>query len=356
MELPRSVVDQVERAEKLQKALMQEKPQGSQNVAADTKDVQTEQGAGNERDTSQAQNTGQPGGNDDHTRETGGTQKTEEQSQSTEQDHNAQKAQGVEDGDWKQRYFSLQGKYKAEVPLLQNQNRELQKALGELQEQVRKLSQEQSDKAFDADLEKFTEYGDEFAELAKTLKQMQEENSSLKQIVAQLQGDFSSGFQQQTQTDYDLYLGQVKTKLVEMGTNYETINYDPGFLAYLQEKPQGAEHTRHELLLDAEQRLDLYTTISIFKDYLQTTKTNSQSHDQSREDKPKPNIQPPPVNTGADNETQGGTKGKIWTREEISQFYRDKTAGVYRGEKGREKAAAIEADIFAAQTQGRIAS
>ncbi len=353
MELPQSVIDQVKKANELQKALQQEKSQETQDVAADTKEAQTEQKQ-EDRDTSQVQDAGQSGENNDHT-QTSGTETTEGQSQNTDQDHNAQKGQDAEDADWKQRYLSLQGKFNSEVPLLQNQNKKLQEVVGELQEQVSKLSQEQSDKAFDADLEKFTEYGDEFVELAKTLKQMQAENNSLKQTVAQLQGDFSSGFQQQTQADYELYLGQLKTKLVEMGTNYETINYDPGFLAYLQEKPQGSEHTRHEFLLDAEQRLDLYTTVSIFKDYLQT-KTNSQSTAQTRAEKSKPNIQPPPVNTGADTTVAAGPKGKVWTRDEISRFYKDKTSGFYDGEKGRQKAAEIEADIFAAQTQGRIAS
>ncbi len=352
MNLPQNVVEQVKKAEELQKTLQMEAQQ-TQNPAADENDIQTEtddkgQEAGQKENVSQeTQDKGQ-------TQETGGHDRPQKQ-QTDGQEHGVQKDQNAKDGDWKQRYLTLQGKFNTEVPLLQSQNKKLQEVVGDLQEQVSKLSQEKSDKAFDADLEKFTEYGDEFAELAKTLKQMQSENNALKQTVAQLQGDFSSGFQQQTQADYDLYLGQVKTELMELGTNYEAINYDPGFLAYLQEKPQGSEHTRHEFLLDAEQRLDLYTTVSIFKDYLQT-KTNSQSTSQAREEKPKPNIQPSPVNTGADTTTAAGPKGKVWTRDEISRFYKDKTSGFYNGEKGRQKAAEIEADIFAAQTQGRIAS
>ncbi len=172
MDLPQSVIDQVKRAKELQKALQHEKPQETLDVAADTKDVQTEQEQENRRDTSQAQDAGQLSENNDHTQKTGGTETTGERSQNTGQDHSAQKAQGAEDGDWKQRYFSLQGKYKAEIPLLQTQNRDLQKTVTELQEKVNKLRQEQTSKDFDADLEKFTEYGDEFVELSKTLKRM----------------------------------------------------------------------------------------------------------------------------------------------------------------------------------------
>ncbi len=123
----------------------------------------------------------------------------------------------------------------------------------------------------------------------------------------------------------------------------------------MQEKPRGSEHSRHEFLLDAEQRLDLFTTISIFNDYLQTTKKLQSTQDGPKE-KPRPNIQPPPVNTGTESTDQAGNKGKVWSRAEISKFYKDKTNGFYAGEEGRKKAAEIEADIFAAQMQGRIAS
>jgi hypothetical protein len=54
---------------------------------------------------------------------------------------------------------------------------------------------------------------------------------------------------------------------------------------------------------------------------------------------------PPPV----EEET-----GKIYTRAEVTQFYRDKREGKYRGKEGEAKARVIELDLAAASREGRI--
>jgi hypothetical protein len=49
---------------------------------------------------------------------------------------------------------------------------------------------------------------------------------------------------------------------------------------------------------------------------------------------------------------QDGAGKRVWTRAEIAQFYRDKSAG--RFAKREAHAKKLEEDIFAAQREGRV--
>jgi hypothetical protein len=52
--------------------------------------------------------------------------------------------------------------------------------------------------------------------------------------------------------------------------------------------------------------------------------------------------------------TQDGSGKRVWSRAEISKFYKDRQDGKYATPSKKDEGLRLEADIFAAQREGRI--
>ena len=96
--------------------------------------------------------------------------------------------------------MTLQGKFNAEVPRLQQDNQRLNGLVDGLQREVERLkslvetSQTRQDNGVQSqstiDANAFDDYGPEFSNLAKTVTMLQAENTKLKQQVSNMSGDF----------------------------------------------------------------------------------------------------------------------------------------------------------------------
>jgi len=254
---------------------------------------------------------------------------------------------------YKQKYLTLQGKFNAEVPRLQQDNQRLNGLVDGLQREVERLkslvetSQTRQDNGVQSqstiDANAFDDYGPEFSNLAKTVTMLQAENTKLKQQVSNMSGDFQMQQQSQKQAAYNSYMSQVVSHVGALGRDFNQLNRDTDFLNWLRQWPEG--ESRQDKLRRAESNMDLVATKEIFDTYLGLAQAPAQ--------RPKPNIQPKTANPEP-YRTPPGTipTGKFWTRADIKAFHDQKLRG---GFKGREaEADALERDIHLATLEGRI--
>lgn len=337
MSLPKAVQDAAARSEALVKQLREGKPQDP------SKEI-----------TPQAQQ--QPDGTSDgQARDTFPNQEIKQQTQPT-QDPPQQDTKNDKET-YRQRYLTLKGKFDAQVPRLQQDNKRLNDVVTDLQAKIKQMQErppadaqhqnKNGDNRSSIDADAFEEYGPEFATLAKTVQTLQQENERLRGQVQNLSGDFQLQKQTDLQKAKQSYMGQVVGHVSKLGHDFNSLNTDNRFLNWLRQFPEGEIESRHEKLRRAEANMDLEATKEIFDEYLGTQKS-----EQPRQQQPPqpPNIQPNSTGTGL-NPPNSENK-RMWTRKDISKFFSDKVKGVYAGRE--EDARVIELDIHNAAGEGRI--
>ena len=271
---------------------------------------------------------------------------------------------------WEQRYRTLQGKYDAEVGRVHRENGELRAKLAQLEAQIDQLmkSKQEQEKTPEPIVrpEDVENYGAEMIDLVervarkvaadrtkdleRVIKELRDENAELKRSLA--------GVEKKTgQTAQEAFLQRLSTLVPD----WEVLNRDPGFLAWLgQIDPFTGVH-RQQLLDAAGEALDAQRVAAFFNAYKQGLGRVEPS--------PTPNPQPPPnpqltrhtppevarqVQPGrskaASTPQVPESATRIWSQKEIEDFYREASLGRY----SREEQARIEAEIDLAVAQGRV--
>jgi len=316
MQLPKSVQDAVKQSDDLQKQLNEPKPE-------------------DQKGTTPLPESGTPDGTKD--------------TLPSDVDDQTPPAQAPEE-DWEQKYLTLQGKFNAQVPRLQQDIRRLQGQMSAIANENQQLKEaatkpqtqdDHGDPALDKD--SFSEYGEEFGTLVDTIEKLRTDNATLAQQLKSISGDITDDRQANAQANYDGYMAEVSGNITKLGGNFSDLNSDPKFLNWLRQYPEGEAESRHAKLLRAESGQNSAATMEIFTEYLRPTQ-------KQKPKPPTPNVQPPPSPTASGIPVQ--PEGRMWTRAEISQFFQDKVKGVFKGKE--EEAAQIEADIHAAPGQGRV--
>ena len=133
--------------------------------------------------------------------------------------------------------------------------------------------------------------------------------------------------------------------------NWRAINDTPAFKAWLLAEDPLTGSTRQQFLAQAQSEYDALRVIKFFKEWERTAAGGQTPA-------PKPNSQnelEKYVAPGSSRTTTPADKTKKqWTKDAISQFYKDAMMGKYTNKPEEKKR--IEDDIFAAQAEGRIAS
>ena len=230
---------------------------------------------------------------------------------------------------WQHRFNVLQGKYNSELPALRQEIDTLKQKLADAEKQDNSSAQPQMAGVTDEEMQRYRdEYGDELVNLMVRLAGgKQQADPDLSQRLERLEAEK----QEDAQARFWMNLEQAVP-------NYRDINGEAGFREFLAGFDPQTGKQRQQALIDAQQSLDAKGVADVFKLYLSQAKA-----------KPKavPDDQIEPKRTRATDTPQGKRQ---WTRADVSQFYRDKTAGRY----SNDEAERLEADIFAAQTEGRI--
>jgi len=237
---------------------------------------------------------------------------------------------------WEERYKALQGKYNAEVPRLHQE-------IKDLKEQVRNSLQRES-------IPRETEqpiappplpqseyinkirddYGDE---LANAFAASKAENDTLRQQVNDL-------LNRTNQIQSNSSLTQFAAMLAQQGIDFDQQNNDPLFLEWLGEVDAFAGISKQQMLSQAFEAGDLTRAAQFFTAY-----AGQQGTSQKIEPKPKPSMEEHvKVPSNAAPKENVMDTPVVWTQEQIREFYRNKTAGMY----SPEEAERLENQLFIA--------
>lgn len=252
---------------------------------------------------------------------------------------------------WAHKYHTLKGMYDAEVPRLHSQMREMQTQMQQLiadkaaveatkveqKQVVESLITEQDKEAFGPDLIDLIERATE-----SKVGTLREREAQLVQEIKELKGQLGSVSERQVVSDKDRFL----VGLGQQVSDWETLNVDQGFLAWLQQVDPVYGVPRQAALSNAYESLDVIRVANIFKAYKQTL---PQAPAQSRA-KQELQRQVAPTRTRSTTTPSDNVNDKIFTNQDIEQFYNDWRRGFY----DEQEAADMEKQIHTAIAEGRI--
>jgi len=176
---------------------------------------------------------------------------------------------------WAHKYHTLKGMYDAEVPRLHSQVREMQTQIQQLiadkaaveatkveqKQVVESLITEQDKEAFGPDLIDLIERATE-----SKVGTLREREAQLVQEIKELKGQLGSVSERQVVSDKDRFLAGLGQQV----SDWESLNVDQGFLAWLQQVDPVYGVPRQAALSNAYEVLDVTRVANIFKAYKQT--------------------------------------------------------------------------------------
>ena len=230
---------------------------------------------------------------------------------------------GEDDAKWENRYKSLQGKYNAEVPKLQQEL----KALKDIQVDTSEVNALRDQVAhLKALLDK--------APAAPTDAEMSEKEAKLRADYGDELFDHFNESNRRTQSQIDNVskeLGQTTQELAEAdrmtalrqrlqpkGIDFDQRNNDPLFMEYINSTAENGV-TLNNILSNAFNRNDISTVERIFLSYGQPQQKSAQANFAGQ-------VQVSPT-AGSGFDDANSLVGDSWSSEQIRGFYADKTAG-----------------------------
>lgn len=284
---------------------------------------------------------------------------------------------------WETKYKVLQGKYNAEVPRLQNQVRELIDTTRNLRDQVtatqnllaslnapqntppanppapaaaKRLVTDEEIKQFGPDLFDFIKRA--AAESVVPVVDSKIE-SRVAPVVSKVEQTASNVATTQKREELRLR-DQVLALLDDKVPTWRELNEDSAFLEWLDQVDPYSGYQRGALLEAAFAKYDGPRVVHFFRGYLNehaALNPNPAPPAAGTPPAPKPQkelkdfVAPGAPKPGAAVAPDGSGK-RVWYRAEIAKFYKECQDGKYKARPEERKR--LEADIFAAQSEGRI--
>lgn len=243
---------------------------------------------------------------------------------------------------WEHRFNVLQGKYNSEIPALRQENDELKRQVADKDRRISELEQQSpgADNSGVSD-EQLARFKQEFGEdLVTFVERMVTQRAPAPQADPGQTRELQERLERLETEKQEDAQARFWVNLERAVPTYREVNADPKFHQFLAQFDPQSGRQRQQALIEAQQALDAKGVADIFRTYLDT-----QAAEAARPKVPEDQVEP--RTTRVTDAPQGKT---LWTRADINQFYRDKTAGRY----GAEEAERLEADIFAAQREGRV--
>lgn len=266
--------------------------------------------------------------------------------------------------DWEQRYRSLEGKYRAEVPRLHGELRELKASFSALETKLTatpapapapetpkakpRLVTAKDAETFGPDLldvikRQAQDIADELvaareSKVQTDIKKLADENEALKQRL----GDVTKT---QEATSQDVYL----TRLAKLVPDWETVNSDPEFLLWLDDVDPFTGLKRQAYLDSAFTALDHQRTAVLFDAWKRTKAPASTPAPVP----PEPSEIQRQVTPGKSKSTPtpaADPSQRLWSTGEIEKFYDDVRHGRIKGDEVKR----TEKEIDLAVSTGRI--
>jgi len=253
--------------------------------------------------------------------------------------------QEPQEEDWEHKYKVLQGKYNAEVPRLQEENRKLQDEMRLLREKLELLEQfiaqsqpketpqAQPAEAEDEAVKQLKEdFPDIYTGVTKLLEQFERRIASLlEEKVRPVQ-----------ETVEQTTMATFQARLSSLVPDWTELNTDSGFLEWLKAVDPFTGKTRHEMLLEAFEARDADRVARFFQAY--------KDEQQTPKKRPSQATTLPPSGESYTPSVGRRPQGRMWTAQEIKDFYTKKALGKI----SPEEASRTEAEILRALKEGRV--
>ena len=257
----------------------------------------------------------------------------------------------VSEETWQAKFFTLKGKYDAEVPRLHSQMRELntqvQTLLAETAARAAKptpeptpaktLITEQDKEAFGSDLLDLIDRATE-----SKISGFRDREAQLQAEIAELKGKLGNVTERQVVSDKDRFISALAAQVPD----WEALNVDQGFLTWLAEVDPVYGLPRQAALNSAYDAFDAGRTAAIFKQYkamVTPAQPATPNRDLQRQ------VAPTRSRSTAAPATSSAEK-KIYSQQEISNFYND----WMKGHLNSAEAEQMEREIHAAINEGRV--
>ena len=252
---------------------------------------------------------------------------------------------------WERKYLTLKGMYDAEVPRLHAQMRELngqvqsliaENATAKAQQpaaqpvSTKTLITEQDKEAFGSDLLDLIDRASE-----QKVAEFRSHNAQLMDEIKELKGKLGNVSERQVVSDKDRFLSQLASQVPD----WETLNVDQGFLAWLAEVDPIYGLPRQVALSNAYESFDASRTAVIFNQYKSKLAPTQQRPSQQLQSQ----VAPTRSRASPAPSTSAGDK-PIYSQDQIANFYNE----WIKGHIDNEDAVRIEKDINAAYAEGRI--
>lgn len=245
---------------------------------------------------------------------------------------------------WRKRYETLQGMFNAEVPRLRSRIEELESVSAKPQAQPTPAFVE----APVPDSEDVDAYGEELVNMIRR-QATAVTQAYVSQIVDAKIAEFAqklSGVEQKAGAVYErTFLSDLAVQVPD----WEALNTDPDFLAWLAEVDPMTGFARKVYLDDAYGVRDVNRTAAVFTAYKTQKGIVAQPAPQS---KPSLERQVSPGKAKATAAPAADPSQRTWTMAEITAFYDDVRRGKYRGREA--EAGEIEKQIDLAVAQARV--
>jgi hypothetical protein len=249
---------------------------------------------------------------------------------------------------WELKYRVLEGKYRAEVPRLAEDNRKLKEENASLKLRV---EQPAAGAAPAGDGGSVTieglrsQFGDEWVAAVQSVAG-QQANRVREELAPQMT--------ETRDTVANVRRAEFVRDLGGLVPNFRAIDVDPGFTAYLDEFDAMTGRTRREFFTEADASNDAARVAAFFLSYQRSVSTAPAPTPAAPAPAPSTSHLVEPDTSSRRGEPPAGKK--TWTAAEIKQFYVDARArngrptGIYTTEEYER----INRDISLASTEGRI--
>lgn len=274
--------------------------------------------------------------------------------------------------EWEQRYRTLQGKYDAETSQLRGQVQAMERLLGTMQAPPPQPGLQQATTVVPAGPAAYNEqdvelYGQDLLDAVARAAEARygAQITDLQNQIRRLEG----GQQSMTNTAHQDRVFRELDNDPEISSYWRQLNTDPRFLEWLQGVDEFSGLPRNTMMQHAYVNGDVTRTGRFFKKYLQehtvppsnataphTGGFSAPNFNSGNGSLPagRPRLEDlaAPGRAAGANPGNGAQSPRIWSRSDIRAFYRDRTAGKFRGREA--DAERLEADLFAADREGRI--
>jgi hypothetical protein len=260
----------------------------------------------------------------------------------------------VQNGDWEQRYRSMEGRYKAELQRANALRDELQDARREVAALRAQAPAAPSNAPVEMKAERLltdqevTDYGEDFLNVVG--KKAQELVQPLYRKVQEIEGKVSGVGQVMVE---DARQGMLR-KLTEAVPGWREINKNKQFLDWLDLPDRYTGATRNQLLQRAYAENDASRVATFFQDFAAATQVPVTPAQTAPEQPAQVTLESLAAPGRATASAPSGPMPQkpIISPGEIAAFYRRVNDGYYRGREAEK--AQHEAMIFEAQKDGRI--